>query len=131
MWLLQAASVWQMANTPDLRYRIYRAAGEWLRVHTPPTAAVGSLEVGIMGYHSERRMVDFAGLIQPVVARQFTFNATYQDSARWAIEHYRPQYLVLDPMWFPGMVASHCSPHQQLSGDAYGYKGRLVIYRCP
>ena len=42
---------------------MYGVVGDWLQDHTPPHATVGTLEVGIIGYYSQRSMVDFAGLI--------------------------------------------------------------------
>jgi len=80
---------------PDPRLEVYREIGQWLATHTPPQATVGALEVGIIGYYAQRPMVDFAGLIQPDVARRFTSTTTYQESAAWAIQHYRPDYLLL------------------------------------
>lgn len=134
IWVVQSRTVWQTADMPDVRREIYRVAGEWLHTNTQPTASVGTLEVGIIGYYARRPIVDFAGLIQPVVAQQFALGATYQDSARWAIEHYQPEYLVLNPGWFPELLHSQvepkCAPVQQFPGEAYDYAGELVIYRC-
>jgi hypothetical protein len=91
--LLQGAlaAAWQ----PDPRLDLYREVGHWLDEHTPPQATVGTLEVGILGYYGQRTMVGFAGLIQPEVARQLAPDRTYEDSATWAIQTYRPDYVVL------------------------------------
>jgi len=94
-----------MAWRSDPRLGPYRRAGEWLAAHTPPEASVGALEVGIIGYYAERPMVDFAGLIQPQIARRLAAAGTYQGSAEWAIRTYRPDYVVLYPEAFPGLVA--------------------------
>lgn len=85
----------QAAWTPDPRLVVYRESGEWLRAHTAPDATVGALEVGIVGYYSQRPIVDFAGLIQPEVADQLGPSATYHDSATWAIQTYQPDYVLL------------------------------------
>ncbi len=85
----------QAAWMPDPRLSVYRDAGEWLWTHTAPDASVGALEVGIVGYYSQREIVDFAGLIQPEVARQLGPDATYHDAATWAIQSYRPDYVLL------------------------------------
>jgi predicted nucleotidyltransferase len=66
----QARDLWRLAHHPDPRVQIYRDVGLWLAENTPPEASVGTLEVGIIGYYARRRMVDFAGLIQPDVALQ-------------------------------------------------------------
>jgi hypothetical protein len=100
-----------LSRAPDTRLAIYRAAGDWLRQMTPAAATVGTLEVGIIGYYSERPMVDFAGLIQPEVARQLSPASSYEVSAAWAVNTYRPDYIVVDPA-------------------DYGYSGTINIYAC-
>ena len=90
----------------DPRLDVYREIGEWLAAHTPSGASVGALEVGIIGYYADRTMIDFVGLIQPDVARRLTPTSTYEDSAAWAIETYRPDYIVLPASAFPGLVES-------------------------
>lgn len=95
-----------LAWRPDPRLELYREIGQWLEAHTPPAASVGTLEVGIMGYYAGRPMIDFAGLVQPDVARRFTPTSTYQESAVWAIQTYRPDYVVLDRAAFSNLVDS-------------------------
>jgi hypothetical protein len=79
----------------DSRLEVYRQIGQWLEANTPPEASVGLLEVGIVGYYAERPVADFAGLIQPEVARRFTPSTTYQESAGWTIRTYEPDYVLL------------------------------------
>jgi len=112
---------------------IYHATGVWLHDHTPPEASVGALEVGIIGYYAERRMVDFAGLIQPETARRLTRTATYEDAARWAVDQFRPTYLVLQEHLFPQLeadtlFADHCRADQTFTNASY--PARLIVYYC-
>ena len=117
---------------PDPRVRIYREVGAWLVENTLPEASVGTLEVGIIGYYAHRRMVDFAGLIQPDVAARLTRESTYEDSAVWAVQRYRPDYLVLNPEWFSTLMQEQvlpaCVPSQLFTDNTYA--GELIIYRC-
>jgi hypothetical protein len=117
---------------PDTRAHIYREIGEWVAESTPPDASVGTLEAGVIGYYARRRMVGFAGLIQPDVARQMTRESTYQDTAIWAVQRYHPDYLVLDPQWFPvlmnDVVSSFCSSRQTFANEEYA--GELIVYEC-
>ncbi len=89
-----------LAWRPDPRLAVYQEIGEWLKSETPQTATVGTLEVGIIGYYSQRTMIDFSGLIQPEIARQLSVEGTYGGSTKWAIEHYAPDYVVLDRVAF-------------------------------
>ena len=127
-----ARDLWRLAHRPDPRAQIYRDVGLWLAENTPPEASVGTLEVGIIGYYARRRMVDFAGLIQPDVALQMRYETTYEDTALWAVRRYHPDFLVLNPAWFPRLmeqwVAPFCEPLQQFTRPEYF--GELVVYQC-
>ncbi len=50
---------------PETKVDIYKRVGTWMHDHTPPTATFGVTELGVMGYYSDRRMIDFLGLTQP------------------------------------------------------------------
>jgi hypothetical protein len=56
---------------------------------------------------------------------------TYQDTATWAVEHYRPGYLALNGDWFQEWKASilvSCRPLQSFSEQ--GYEGSFTVYEC-
>ncbi|NCC36695.1 MAG: DUF2029 domain-containing protein, partial [Chloroflexia bacterium] len=89
------------ARNPDLRIPAYRAAGEWLAANTEPDARVGTLEIGVIGYYSQRHMIDFAGLIQPEVNAIFREGGGYRDAALAALAHHQPAYVVNHEEAFP------------------------------
>jgi hypothetical protein len=81
-------------------YQTYRELGERLRADLPPDASLGTLEVGLVGFYSGRPMVDFAGLLQPEVARHVA-----RDDFLWAIDAYEPDYVLWNPQrdrWLTG-----------------------------
>ena len=133
-FVFQLNDLWNLGNSPDMRIAIYRAAGEWLQVNTSPGDKVGAMEVGIIGYYSQRPMVDFAGLIQPQVAELLSQDTTYEDAAFWAIEKYQPRYLVLPTMMYSRLeqeIANRsCEKAIQFPGEAYEYSNDLIIYDC-
>ena len=116
------------------RLIIYQVAGEWLKDHTPPDASIGTLEGGIIGFYAQRRMIDFAGLIQPEVSAQFTRYSNYEAAALWAIEHYRPDYLLIFENEFPQIERWYASPLcrviQRFPGKSYAYSHDLDVYLC-
>ncbi len=129
----QLFSLRYMHQHPDERMTVYRATGEWLARTTPPDATVGTLEVGILGYYSQRPMVDFAGLIQPTVAHQMHARATYNDTAHWATLTYQPDYLVVRPGTLPALeedsaVQQACALATTIEppGSAFG----MDVYAC-
>lgn len=135
--MLAAGHVQQAADAaarPDTRYAIYRAAGEWIHVNTPRAARIGMLEVGITGYYADRYVVDFAGLLQPDVARQMRRESTYDDLALYAIATHRPDHLLLIDGALPqteAWASTNCMPRQRFPGALYDYSGNLTLYACP
>lgn len=129
----QLRSIWHIRTTNDPRMGIYQQVGEWLRDNTPQNASVGTLEVGIIGYHANRRMIGFAGLLQPEAAHKITRESTYEDVAIWATRKYHPDYLVLQSGFFPRVeqmpaVQNNCSRVQTFEDDEY--ETPLIVYAC-
>jgi hypothetical protein len=97
--LVVAAPMFQSAQNVaannDNRLELYRRTGEWLLANTAPQSATGTLEVGIIGNFGKRRLIDFAGLLQPDVNHQIRRETTYDDLAVYAWSKYRPEYVAL------------------------------------
>lgn len=128
---VQALNTLRSAHDP--RLEIYQQVGAWLQAHTPLDASVGTLEVGIIGYYAQRRMIDFAGLIQPETGLQFSPSTTYEDGALWAVQRFQPAYLVLQDGLFPRLeqdsaFQARCRARETFA-DAH-YAGVLVVYVC-
>jgi hypothetical protein len=134
LFSIQAINLWKLRQHLDTRLRIYQVIGEWLRDYTPGDASVGTLETGLIGYYSQRKMIDFAGLIQPQTSDLFNTKSTYEDAALWAIDLYHPEYLVLHQGFSPkleqGFVVQHCTLIKHFSGKAYGYSTNIIVYAC-
>lgn len=129
----QARLLATIQGTNDNRLQIYHTVGLWLHDNTPPDATIGTLEVGIIGYYADRRMIDFAGLIQPATGLQLGPSTGYEDAARWAIAHYHPSVLVLRAGEFPSIeqdqqLMSRCRNVQTFSDPRF--PRQVVIYRC-
>jgi hypothetical protein len=134
MAAFQLADLAALRTAPDSRSLAYQAVGAWLRQNVPGDALIGTLEVGIIGYYARTPMLDFSGLIQPEVAEVFTPDSTYDDSALWAVETYRPDFLVLHRGLMPrleaGFAQDRCLSLLNIPGRDYGYTRDLVIYDC-
>jgi len=134
LFAVNGSNLWQMRKNNDPRFEIYKAAGDWLRENTLPNEQVGSLEIGIIGFFAKRPMVDFAGLIQPDVAEQLRTDTTYEDAALWAVDNYKPEYLVLHDGLFNQLEQKYVEPNcvrvERLKGKRYFYNFDLTIYSC-
>ena len=117
---------------PDTRYPVYRSMGEWIAENTAPDARIGALEVGILGYYAQRPMIDFAGLIQPEIARRLSSETDYEDAARWAVKEYSPDYLALGSGMFPELEKSLSSEKCHAVQQFPGWAGTQTwtIYAC-
>lgn len=70
----------------------------------PGHEPVGMTEIGVLGYYSNCRILDFAGLLQREIAH---LRASPSDKIAWAIQAYNPPTLVLaGSEGFPRAVAS-------------------------
>jgi hypothetical protein len=84
-----------LARAPR-RYRLaaeYAAAGDYVRAHAGPDDAVAAAEIGYVGYHARRRVVDVHGLVHPG-----TLGAIARGEVLW---------------WWPGrprFVVAHAEP---------------------
>ncbi|NTW02317.1 MAG: hypothetical protein HGA19_13720, partial [Oscillochloris sp.] len=122
-----------VAASPDPRLGLYRQVGVWLHDHTPSNATVGSVEVGVIGYYSQRPIIDFAGLIQPETAMQFDAQHGYSAVARWAMDRYQPAYLVLQETTLPLLqgspdLAARCLAQAEFPDPRF--PNPIVIYHC-
>lgn len=133
--IAQSVDVHTLSITPDSRAAAYQRVGEWLRDNTPPDSLVSSLEIGIIGYYSDRRMVDFAGLLQPEVAQRLHNSPTYEDAAIWAVKNYSPDYIVLVKGDLRALKQSYLDPYcrmgQHFQGNDYRYGAFINVYICP
>jgi hypothetical protein len=133
LFFFQARQIYRQSFASDQRIQLYRAAGDWLREKTPLQSKVAALEVGAIGYYSQRYIVDFAGLIQPDVARQMKPDSNYEDTALYAIEHYQPEYVVIYNSFekIQNFVnARSCQKEVVFPGSEYGSNLDLLIFNC-
>ena len=73
----------------DARGESYTALSRWFREHTEGTESVASMEIGYLGYYTENRIVDLAGLIMPDIVP----HVAERDFA-WGFWHYKPDYYI-------------------------------------
>lgn len=71
---------------------VYSDAGRWLSKNTPANATVGYHEIGYLGFHSRRTIVDPLGLVTPAAIPHVA-----RGQLTWAFLTFRPDYLVQRP----------------------------------
>jgi hypothetical protein len=131
VWIFMGARSIALARMhPDRFEQRYINVGRWLRDHTQPGSSVGYLEIGIVGYYSQRPIVDVMGLVNAGVAPNIA-----RGDFLWAYRHYRPDYIVHNPVFFPGVLGIvvdqpwFTQEYRQVAELAESGLPTLVIYR--
>ncbi len=85
----------------------------WIQMNTPPDSRVAAHDIGAMGYFSERKIIDLAGLVNPEVIPFIRDEAKLKDY----INTKEIDYLVTFPNWYPQLT--HLRPTVYQSGGIY------------
>jgi hypothetical protein len=72
-----------------------KGAGLWLNEHVLLAESVATEAIGYQGYFSERRIIDFAGLVSPEVTRIRRASKSFADAFHSILENLAPDYIVL------------------------------------
>jgi hypothetical protein len=74
----------------------YIPAAIWVRDHSTPDQTVASSEIGLIGWYSERPMIDYLGLFTPSLATKFF----HRDWLYW-VRRYQPDFYLVprQPEW--------------------------------
>jgi hypothetical protein len=85
---------WLIANRRSEmsdRLATYVGVGEWLRASTPSDSSVATIEIGVVGYYSDRTIVDTMGLVSPEMIGHLQ---DWTQTLQFALNHYWPDYAV-------------------------------------
>jgi hypothetical protein len=99
IWLFTTQVLPHARQFPTGVRECYLDLGYWLRDNTPPGTVIAALDIGALGFGSERIVLDLMGLVSPEVldlGRQMGF-ADMVESGAWlklGAEGQRPGYLV-------------------------------------
>jgi arabinofuranosyltransferase len=123
-----------IANVQDSDVRMAR----WLADRLPPEAVLAVNDIGALKFFLPNRVVDLAGIASPDLRREVRIavqhGTPWNDAMIAAITERQPDYLVIFPSWFPGVVAN------PMFRPVYGLKipgnitmggDELVIYETP
>jgi hypothetical protein len=80
------------------------AMGKWISRELPRDAVLAVNDVGAIAYFSRRRVLDTVGLISPQVLSYLEAHSSRDAAVLAFLTDERPDYAVLFPDWYPGMV---------------------------
>lgn len=120
---------------PMVDWDAYEETGRWLAANTSPDATAGMVEIGQIGYFSERHVEDYLGLVDPSASEMLARGDRYSWFASYAPDTlvlHRPSdepiaiysfLLELDP-WFQASYA----PVHRVDDPRYAH-GEVIIYQ--
>ncbi len=76
----------------DSRAESYLSLAKWFREHTQPSESIAYIEVGYLGYYTDNRIIDLAGLILPDILPHIA-----EGDFAWGFWKYEPDYYVYLP----------------------------------
>ncbi|TWP25183.1 hypothetical protein ETU10_00685 [Apibacter muscae] len=83
------------SNSEENSFNNYENVGKWINKNTNINSSIGCIEVGTIGYFSNRKIIDFCGLVTPLTAKYLANNDTYS----WILT-YKPDYVFThSPIW--------------------------------
>ena len=114
---------------PPARLAIYKEAAEWLRQNSQPDDSVAYVEIGVLGYYSQRPLEDQMGLVTPrvlpFVRRNDLAGGFLTKPTEYVIFHTRGRMApIIRAPWF----APAYKPLKKFRDRGFR-AGRLVIFR--
>ncbi|MFN8457594.1 MAG: hypothetical protein U0401_23545 [Anaerolineae bacterium] len=91
-----AISARVVAQHPNWKAQVYPDTARWIAHHTNAAASLATIDIGHLGYWSQRRIIDIVGLAQPDVAPHIA-----QGDFGYAIRHYQPDLVLIGYAWLP------------------------------
>lgn len=91
----------EVDNIEDMQVTL----GRWIDQALPENATLAVNDVGAIAYFSQRKVLDTVGLISPEVLSYIESHESRDAAVLEFLKHERPDYAVLFPDWYPGMVA--------------------------
>ena len=85
----QSARRW-MQSKPHPGERLYNEVAQWLEKNTPQGASVAYLEIGRIGYYSDRRIIDQMGLVTPEAIEHVR-----DRDITWVVHAFKPDYYLV------------------------------------
>lgn len=119
---------WNVDNINTMHVSIAR----WVVENTPEDALLGLNDIGAIGYLSERRVVDLAGLVTPEVAHILRAPDREALLADFMAEQ-GVQYVIILPNWFPQLAANpRLEPLYSVTLERNTIAGgdTMVVYRA-
>ncbi len=91
MYLIQSVGATAMIYYPhaqsyNRKDTVLKGIADWMKIHTARTASIATIDIGILGYFSERRIIDVTGLINPDIIKGPTIRYLASEKAQFFLD---------------------------------------------
>jgi arabinofuranosyltransferase len=100
------------------------AIADWINQHLPPQAIIAASDIGVVGFYTQRFIIDTEGLITPEVLGEHRRNGPAKDQEVYQyLEETQPDYLVKFRKVYSTFSETEFTPIHT--------SGKLAVYRTP
>jgi arabinofuranosyltransferase len=100
------------------------AMAHWIDQHLPRQAVVAASDIGVLGFYTQRYIIDTEGLITPDILGEERRNSSAKDQEIYQyLQETQPDYLVKFYMVYPTFSPEEFPPIHEC--------GKLVVYKTP
>ena len=85
-----------IAVNPDWKAQVYPDTARWIAENTSAASNLSTIDIGHLGYWSQRPIIDIVGLAQPDVPPHIA-----EGDFGYAIQHYQPDMVLIGALWLP------------------------------
>ena len=115
---------------PPAYLQSYRRGAEWIKANSPAGASIAYVEIGVLGYYSERPILDLMGLVtpraRPYVLRNDLLGALKEQPTDFVLFHTRGRMgPIVSSRWFRRRYREVA----RFEDTGEGRKGILCVYR--
>lgn len=106
-----------VAQNPNWKAQVYPDTARWIAHNTNTSASMATIDIGHLGYWSQRRIIDIVGLAQPDVAPHIA-----QGDFGYAIRHYQPDMVLIGYAWLPEVQNTPWFQESYIPRRAFAHK---------
>jgi len=110
VWVLAKPTLDHMLTYQgDVRGESYLALCRWFREHTNSSESIAFIEIGYLGYYTDNRIIDLAGLVLPDIVPYIA-----KGDFSWGFWQYQPDYYVYLPDFDWALASIRADPRFDL-----------------
>ncbi len=109
-----------ISDNPDWKAQAYPDIARWIAKNTNSSANFATIDIGHLGYWSERQIIDIVGLAQPDVGLKIA-----EGDFGYAIQEYDPDMVLIGFSWLPEIQSQPWFQAEYIPRHQFLYHGQF------